>query len=146
MRVEFTVLGEPKGKGRPQFSTYGGRITTRTPKDTVIYENLVRMEYQRQCGKARFAEKAMLRVEVTAYYGIPKSASQKKRRQMLEGTIRPTKKPDSDNVLKSICDSLNGVAYRDDAQVVDCIVKKLYSDVPRVEVCISSIPDSQETA
>lgn len=45
MRVEFTVLGEPKGKGRPQFSTYGGRITTRTPKDTVIYENLVRMEY-----------------------------------------------------------------------------------------------------
>ncbi len=78
MRVEFTVLGEPKGKGRPQFSTYGGRITTRTPKDTVIYENLVRMEYQRQCGKARFAEKVMLRVEVTAYYGIPKSASQKK--------------------------------------------------------------------
>ena len=64
MRVEFTVLGEPKGKGRPQFSTYGGRITTRTPKDTVIYENLVRMEYQRQCGKARFAEKAMLKVEV----------------------------------------------------------------------------------
>ena len=36
------------------------------------------MEYQRQCGKARFAEKVMLRVEVTAYYGIPKSASQKK--------------------------------------------------------------------
>ena len=146
MRVEFTVLGEPKGKGRPQFSTYGGRITTRTPKDTVIYENLVRIEYQRQCGKARFAEKAMLRVEVTAYYGIPKSASQKKRRQMLEGTIRPTKKPDSDNVLKSICDSLNGIAYRDDAQVVDCIVKKLYSDVPRVEVSISSIPNAQETA
>ena len=113
MRVEFTVLGEPKGKGRPQFSTYGGRITTRTPKDTVIYENLVRMEYQRQCGKARFAEKAMLKVEVAAYYGIPKSASQKKRRQMLEGTIRPTKKPDSDNMLKSICDSLNGIAYRD---------------------------------
>lgn len=77
MKVEFTVPGEPKGKGRPQFSTYGGRVTARTPKDTVIYENLVRMEYQRQCGMARFAENAMLKVEVDAYYGIPKSASQK---------------------------------------------------------------------
>lgn len=145
MKVEFTVPGEPKGKGRPQFSTYGGRVTARTPKDTVIYENLVRMEYQRQCGMARFAENAMLKVEVDAYYGIPKSASQKKRRQMLGGDIRPIKKPDSDNVLKAICDSLNGIAYRDDAQVVDCIVRKLYSDVPRVEVIISSVPASQET-
>ena len=94
---------------------------------------------------ARFAENAMLKVEVDAYYGIPKSASQKKRRQMLGGDIRPTKKPDSDNVLKAICDSLNGIAYRDDAQVVDCIVRKLYSDAPRVEVTISSVPASQET-
>lgn len=42
-RVKFTVLGEPKGKGRPRFSTQTGRAFT--PKQTVNYETLVHTEY-----------------------------------------------------------------------------------------------------
>ena len=48
MELKFTVHGEPKGKGRPRFNTKTGHAIT--PKDTVIYENLVRMEYLNQCG------------------------------------------------------------------------------------------------
>lgn len=43
MQVKFTILGEPKGKGRPRFSRNTG--TAITPKDTVNYETLVHMEY-----------------------------------------------------------------------------------------------------
>lgn len=142
MRAKFTVAGEPHGKGRPQFSTYGGHVHARTPKKTVVYENLVRLEYQRQCGKIRFADDAMLRVEINAYYSIPVSKSKKQKAAMAEGTIRPRKKPDCDNVVKSVLDSLNSIAYHDDVQVVDVSLSKWYSDAPRVEVEITEISGS----
>ena len=50
--------------------------------------------------------------------------------------LRPTLKPDYDNIAKIIADSLNGIAYRDDAQIVDGYVRKFYSDKPRVVVTI----------
>ena len=58
---------------------------------------------------------------------------------MRRGLIRPTKKPDIDNVVKALADALNHVAYRDDTQIVDCQVRKFYADEPRVEVLIRQI-------
>ena len=58
---------------------------------------------------------------------------------MKENKIRPTKKPDFDNISKVIADSLNGIAYKDDAQIVSAIFQKYYSDEPRVEVTITKI-------
>lgn len=49
------------------------------------------------------------------------------------------KKPDIDNVVKAVLDALNGVAYRDDTQVIELHVRKSYSEKPRVEVCIEKI-------
>lgn len=137
--VEFTVVGEPKGKGRPTFSTFGGRITARTPAKTVEYENLVRMSYARRYGAWRFPDDAILKVWMTAYYSIPKSVSKKKREGMIGGYIRPAKKPDCDNVIKTVLDALNAIAYRDDAQVVEVSFRKLYGERPRVEVAIDAI-------
>lgn len=137
MEVKFTIFGEPKGKGRPRFNTKTGHAIT--PKDTVNYETLVRMEFMSQCNNVMFPEGSMLDMRIKAYYSIPKSVSKKKQAQMLEGIIRPTKKPDMDNVVKIIADSLNKVAYRDDTQIVDCQCRKFYSDKPRVEVRILEI-------
>lgn len=38
----FTIPGEPKGKGRPKFSTKGGYARAITPEATANYENLVK--------------------------------------------------------------------------------------------------------
>lgn len=76
MEVRFIVHGEPKGKGRPR-STKTGH--TFTPKDTVIYENLVRMEYLDQCGETKFPDDAMLDMRIKAYYTIPPSRPKKKK-------------------------------------------------------------------
>lgn len=141
-KVKFTVLGEPQGKGRPRFgarySQAAGRafVNVRTPEKTVAYENLVKIEYGIQTKNFRFEDGTQLDIRIMAFYGIPKSASKKKREQMLSGMIRPTKKPDMDNVVKIIADSLNQVAYKDDTQIVDCQVRKFYSEDPRVEVVI----------
>ena len=137
MEVKFTILGEPKGKGRPRFCRNTGHAIT--PKDTVNYETLVHMEYVARCEEFRFPDDAMLDMRIRAYYSIPKSASKKKRAAMIIGEIRPTKKPDMDNVVKIIADSLNQVAYRDDTQIVDCQCRKFYSDNPRVEVMIKTV-------
>ncbi len=138
MRAKFCIHGDPQGKGRPRFSTVCGHVHTRTPDETVLYENLVKTEYRQQVG-VKFPDDAMLDVRIFAYYPIPKSASKRKRQAMLERKIRPTKKPDWDNVGKVICDSLNGIAYRDDAQVVDSMVRKFYGEDPKVVVTIEEI-------
>lgn len=80
-----------------------------------------------------------LRANIIAYYPIAKNTSKKKRQQMLAGLIRPTKKPDLDNVIKSILDALNKVAYHDDTQIVSLSMEKFYSGSPRVEVSISNL-------
>lgn len=139
MEVKFTVFGEPKGKGRPRFNTRTGHAIT--PKDTVNYETLVHMEYLHQCGNARFPDDAMLDMRIKAYYSIPQSKSKKKKELMRAGVIRPTKKPDMDNCIKIIADALNKIAYHDDTQIVDCQVRKFYSDDPRVEVRILEIKE-----
>ena len=139
MEVKFTVFGEPKGKGRPRFNTRTGHAIT--PKDTVTYETLVHMEYLNQCGNARFPDDAMLDMRIKAYYSIPQSKSKKKKELMRAGVIRPTKKPDMDNCIKIIADALNKIAYHDDTQIVDCQVRKFYSDDPRVEVRILEIKE-----
>lgn len=75
-----------------------------------------------------FPDDAMLDVRIFAFYEVPKSASKKKKAAMLAQDIRPTKKPDFDNIGKIICDSLNLVAYHDDSAVVDAQVRKFYSE------------------
>lgn len=136
-KVKFTVLGEPKGKGRPRFSTQTGRAFT--PKQTVNYETLVHTEYMVQCKGFRFPDDAMLDMRILAYYSVPKSGSKKEKAKKLENIIRPTKKPDMDNVVKMVADALNQVAYKDDTQIVDCQVRKFYSEQPRIEVIIQEV-------
>lgn len=136
-QVRFTVIGEPKGKGRPRFSTHTDMAFT--PKKTVNYETLVHTEYMVQCKGFRFPDNAMLDMRILAYYSIPKSGSKKVKAQKLANVIRPTKKPDMDNVVKIVADALNKVAYKDDAQIVDCQVRKFYSENPRVEIIIRQI-------
>lgn len=58
---------------------------------------------------------------------------------MLNNEIYPTIKPDTDNIAKSILDSLNGIAYLDDKQVTDLRIRKQYSEVAGASVWISEV-------
>lgn len=137
MRAEFTVPGVPMGKQRPRFRQAGKFVKTYTPRETVVYENLIRIEFERQCGGMFFQKDVPVSVEVTAYYGVPKSTSKKRMLQMLSWLIRPLKRPDLDNVLKAVLDACNGVVFYDDAQVTNIKASKYYDETPRLEVVIS---------
>ena len=79
-----------------------------------------------------FPEEAV-EMSLDIYVQVPKSYSQKKKQKMIESEY-PTKKPDTDNMLKAVSDALNGVAYTDDKQVVSVKVNKYWSEEPRAEV------------
>jgi len=80
---------------------------------------------------------------IVAFYGIPKSERKWKQKLMRSGEIRPMKKPDSDNIAKVILDALNGIAFRDDSQVIDLHVTKHYSDDPRVEIYLRGMEEAE---
>jgi Holliday junction resolvase RusA-like endonuclease len=130
--LKIIIPGEAKGKARPRMSTKTG--IAYTPRETVLYENWVKECY---CiSKYKKHLKGAIKAEIKVYMSIPKSVSKKKREEMIEGKIRPTKKPDVDNIIKIILDSLNGLAYDDDKQIVDCSISKWYGENPRVEVIL----------
>ena len=134
--IKFTIPGEPKGKGRPKFSRQGKFVKTYTPETTVNYENWVKICFQE--AKQEMIE-GQLNAEIKCYFSIPKSYSKKKKESALNGELRPTKKPDCDNIAKIILDALNGLAYTDDKNIVDCKIEKWFAEEPRVEVEIFEI-------
>ena len=145
MKVKFTVLGEPQGKGRPRFRKQGEHMVAYTDKKTAEYEDRVLAAYRKQYGIKQFARDNMLDLRIIAYYTIPKSATKGVKNAMEAGYLRPTKTPDCDNVIKAVADALNQVAYRDDAQIVDCQIRKFYSYQPRIEVTILTAEKRKET-
>ena len=136
MIFKFTIPGKPCGKGRPRFTKSGH---TFTPEKTANYETLVKLAFSQAYPNAKpIAAKVEVIAKITAYYPIPVSTSKKLQARMRAGLIKPTTKPDTDNIAKICLDALNGIAYHDDAQIVELQVKKLYSDDLRVEVWLAA--------
>lgn len=136
MGVDFVIQGKVQAKQRPRFNTHTGK--TYTPNKTINYENWVKTCYLQKYKDKELMEKP-LRVTIRAFFEIPKSTSKKKKQQMLNNEVLPMVKPDTDNIAKSILDSLNGIAYKDDKQVAELIVYKFYNDTPYVNVTIEEI-------
>ena len=133
--LQFTIPGPPVGKGRPRFSSQGGRPRSYTPAVTREYEALI---------AARAAE-AMhghaplttpLAVYIYAAMGIPLSWSKTKRQAALDFYIYPTR-PDVDNIAKTILDGMQGVVFENDSQVTYLVVTKKYADEGSVMVCLA---------
>lgn len=133
--ISFNIPGKPLGKGRPRFSTRGGFVKTYTPEKTASYENFVKVCYLNEFHDFKITGE--IDAEIIAYFPIPKNFSKKKRQLASYGEIRPAKKPDCDNIAKIILDSLNGIAYEDDKQIIDLKVAKFYSDDPHVNVTLT---------
>ena len=133
MITSFTVAGEPQGKARPRFTRCG---RTYTPRKTVAYEEAIREAFRMAGGKLT---EMPVKVQITAYCKIPISVSKTRAEKMFHGEILPAKKPDVDNIGKVVLDALNGVAYKDDAQVCLLKVGKLYSHDPMIFVTVSDV-------
>ena len=134
MKVHFIVEGKPTGKGRPRMNRRTGKAYT--PETTKREENRIKRIYYKNVN--HYFE-GYVKMTIIAYYPIAKSNTKKIKEQKLNNTIRPNVKPDIDNIIKLVADSILGLAYKDDTQIVELEAKKYYSDNPRVEVFIEDI-------
>lgn len=135
--ITFNIPGEPVAKGRARSFVRNGHVAHYTPEKTARYENLVRLAAQ-QAMAGRAPIEGPVHLVVHASLSIPVSWSLKKQRAAAVGEIRPTKKPDLDNIVKAIKDGMNGVTWRDDAQVVQVVASKAYGQ-PGVGVTVQEV-------
>lgn len=146
--IAFTIPGKPGAKGRPRFRSVGNFVQTYTPKDTVNYENLVKLYYMEAAAAAgvdmNTIPKGIFQIDVAGYFEIPKSKPKAWKELALDGAIRPTSKPDFDNIGKIVADSLNKIAWTDDSYIVDGRVRKFFCQIPRTVVIITDITDPRD--
>ena len=83
------------------------------------------------------AEKIEGAVNMNIVYSFrrPKSLNKKERNEIDSGkTVPKTTKPDIDNLTKAILDALNGIVWKDDAQVTQINIQKVWSAKDQIEV------------
>ena len=122
---------EPYPAPRPRFSKFG----TYNQKKYTEYKKNFLMLSKIQC-KTYF--NGGIELSITFFMPIPASLSKKKRCELIEQHYH-IKKPDADNLLKTVKDSLEGTFYKNDSQICKVNMQKVYSDKPRVEFELKDI-------
>lgn len=124
--LEFFVAGKPVPKARARVVRHNGITRSYTPEESLNYELLVRYAAA-QAVKMNPPHEGPMRLDMIVCLAPPASWSQKKKDAAYLGEILPTVKPDVSNILKSVEDAMNNVAYKDDAQLCEIAVRKVYS-------------------
>lgn len=133
--VTFKVDANPVGKQRARYAKRGKHVMAYTPDKTRNYESLIKEAAIQAMGSNEILETPVnLYLYIRA--PIPQSYSKKRLEACLNGSEKPIKKPDASNVLKSVEDAMNGVVYKDDSQIVNIHVAKVYSSVAGVDICV----------
>ncbi|WP_091865006.1 RusA family crossover junction endodeoxyribonuclease [Methylobacterium brachiatum] len=138
--ITLVLAGVPKGKGRPRFSKATGHVFT--PEPTRSYEGALKYAAQEEMG-SRLPLQGPIEVVVEARMPVPKSWSKTKQAAALAGRIRPTGKPDVDNIFKML-DALNFVVWQDDSQIVEGVASKFYHEQPSLTIKVWQRADFME--
>ena len=137
---KITLCLEPMAQSRPRFARRG--------RNVVAYEKKEMKAWRAECSKlikevfdSEELIECPLKIDATFYIHPPKYISSKKKlKEKLEAEeIFCSKKPDIDNYLKALLDSMTGIVFKDDGQVVECRARKLYSLKPRIEFVIKEM-------
>lgn len=135
-RVTFTVYGRVIGKGRPHFVKKTGAAIT--PPATKSYESVLR-DKATPCMQDTTPWTGPVALDLSATYKIPKSWKKADREAAIAG-LREPGKPDLDNVVKILADSLNRVVYLDDTQITKITAQKLWStEEDRLDVVLTRL-------
>lgn len=127
---EFEIIGEPKAQKRHRHFSRGKFSQTYDPssddKKSFIY-----LAYEH---RPETPYDFSLRIKLIFYFPRPKAHFKSNGDLKSNSPERHFKKPDIDNLIKFILDSLNKVFWRDDALITDVKASKQYSDIPRIKV------------
>lgn len=135
--MRIVVDGNPIAKKRPRFVRRGKFVSTYNPQETEEGRFLLLAK-----GQISGPLQGPLRVDCIFYMPRPKShygTGKKAGVLKQDAPLYHTKKPDIDNLQKTVYDCLNGFAWSDDSIICISESKKLYSDRPRTEIVIMEV-------
>lgn len=138
--VNFVIPGPVVPQGRPRVTRTGHAFT---PAKSREYKQHVESVVSKVFSD-RQQMRGSLYVEITVKKQPPQSWSIKKRVLAIYGDIKPTSKPDCDNLAKGVLDGCNGIAWHDDAQICMLVVTKKYSQVDEAEVHIEEMEEFKD--
>lgn len=126
--MTFTISGPPATKGSTvSFLGKDGRVVTKTDSKGLASWTQAVGWAARAAGVTLEPRDRGVRVEASFISTRPQSA---KRRPL------PVVRPDVDKMTRALLDALTGVAYVDDAQVVDLVVYKRYGGADETVVTV----------
>lgn len=132
--ISFTVFGTPQPQGSTRAFVRGNRayITSANTKMKPYRHTITQVasETLNQLGRTipAYPRPLPVKAHITWVLAKPKSTPKK--------ITQPTKKPDVDKLFRAVLDSLTGVIYEDDSQVVGGRVHKEYGSPERTEITI----------
>ena len=139
--LKIVIYGEPVPQGRPRFARMGNYVHAYDPQKSKDYKRLVRLWVTERLKKIDgfIPFQNALYVDITFWLSIPSSWSKKKRIEADSGLIRPIKRPDADNLFKSL-DALNGLLWVDDSIITDLHIRKRYTaELARTEIIVKEV-------
>lgn len=125
--IDITFNVKPVPKGRPRFARIGKFVSTYTPKVTRAYETLIKSLAKKENIRP---DPNPVAVSLDFYLSPPRSLTKSKRLSMLR--LRHAKKPDADNLTKSVIDALIGTAMQDDSQIFSLNIRKEYREADQI--------------
>jgi len=133
--IVVELIGDPVPKARARTRRDGKFYT---PQKTVDFERSLAWA-AKSAFKRQYPLTGPLAMRVTATLRIPKSFTGQEREAAIAGLLAPYSKPDLDNLVKAAKDALNGIVYKDDAQVCEEISRKEYGEVPKIRIEIAQL-------
>jgi Holliday junction resolvase RusA-like endonuclease len=131
MKLTWKIQTEPVAKGRPKFArTKAGFTVSYTPQKTRNAEQTLVALMIAQHQPLNPLPQGAIKITMIFTRTRPKSAPQKKSCEWIT-------RPDIDNIFKTVGDSMNGLYFRDDSQIIEAhIFKKIagISGPPFIEI------------
>lgn len=134
MRFTFNITPVPQG--RPRFVKRGNFVQAYDPKTSKEFKCKLK---ELAKGFHMTPSERALKVSIVFHMSIPKSSTKKFHEDAVKGIQKHIKKPDTDNLCKSTLDALTGIFWKDDSQIVELHLSKIYSDNPRIEMEMTKV-------
>lgn len=132
-------------QGRPRAVRMGSGVRMYDPPKSKAYKQMVAAKVRSHMninGIQTITEP--IAVHLNFYFTPPKSYSKKRIRAIEAKEELFTKKPDADNLGKSVLDGMNGVLFKDDSQIIGLTIGKHYGHKDYVDVKVQIIENGAE--
>lgn len=114
--ISFFIAGKPEPKARPRVVMNKGKVHGITPIKTKNWEEFIK--FQAITHRPYKLIDGPIKITCSFYLARPKTLPKK--------IIYHQKKPDIDNLYKSVADALEGIFYYNDSQIYKANIEKHY--------------------